>query len=171
MANKGTGRAVPWLEAHLNHEGEECLFWPFYKGTGYGQFKHNGVYYYAHRYMCELVNGPAPTPKHQAAHSCGRGQDGCVNPRHLDWKTNGENQLDRRAHGTKSSGPKVTPELRARLLALKGEKTEMELAAMFGIARSVVHYHLNHEAMKVLHRNLGRERQRKKVAARLDVSV
>ena len=171
MTRKGSGAAHQWLLDHVNYEGDECLFWPFSRADGYGQFSHLGEIYRANRYMCELAHGKPPTPKHQAAHSCGQGDQGCINPNHLSWKTNGDNQLDRRSHGTKSSGPKVTPEMRARLVSLKKEKTEMELASMFGLARSVVHYHLNHEAMKVLHRNLGRERQRKRVEARLIVSV
>ena len=51
----------------------------------------------AHRAMCELVHGPAPTPKHQAAHSCHRGCDGCVLPQHLHWATDAENRAERRA--------------------------------------------------------------------------
>ena len=147
MARKGTGKAVPWLEAHVNHRSKECLFWPFSMGPGYGQFRHNGVYYYAHRFMCELVNGPPPSPLHQTAHSCGNGRKGCVNPLHLSWKTNGENQLDRRQHGTKNKGGrggigKITPEQDELIRALAGTKTRMELAAMFGVTHSTIQYRL-----------------------------
>jgi hypothetical protein len=55
---------------------------------------------YAHRLMCQLAHGDPPTPDHIAAHSCGRGHEGCVNPNHLSWKTYSENELDKRVHGT-----------------------------------------------------------------------
>lgn len=34
--------------------------------------------------MCELVYGKPPMPKHQAAHNCGKGNLGCINPKHLE---------------------------------------------------------------------------------------
>lgn len=68
---------------------------------------------------------------------------------HLSWKTNGENQLDRRRHGTANvwagRGPrrgKITPEQDAQIRALAGKKTRMELAAMFGVTHSTIQYRL-----------------------------
>jgi hypothetical protein len=51
----------------------------------------------AHRAMCRLIHGNPPTPKHQAAHSCGNGRRGCVHPGHLRWATDAENRAERRA--------------------------------------------------------------------------
>lgn len=50
--------------------------------------------------MCQKAHGDPPSPKHDAAHSCGRGHEGCVNPNHLSWKTKKQNQADRITHGT-----------------------------------------------------------------------
>jgi hypothetical protein len=50
--------------------------------------------------MLTLTAGPPPSPDHEAAHSCGRGHEGCVNPKHLRWATHKENQADKEGHGT-----------------------------------------------------------------------
>ena len=141
MSTRGNGKAVAWLRAHVDYDGEGCLPWPFCLCNGYGHFGHEGENHYAHRFMCTLVKGPPPTPFHEAAHSCGRGDQGCVHPQHLDWKTTSGNQLDRALHGTKNSWAargKLTPEEAAQIRALKGQKTQQEIAAMFGISRSQV---------------------------------
>ena len=86
-----------WIrDVALKYNGDECLIWPFGRDpSGYGSFGRQGRKKYAHRYVCELVNGPAPNPKDHAAHSCDNGPGGCVTRRHLAWKTNAENQVDR----------------------------------------------------------------------------
>lgn len=142
--HKGQGAAIKWLRDHLHFSGDECLPWPFTRlKNGYGRFGYNAEHFYAHRYMCEMVHGPAPSPIHQASHSCGRGHDGCLNPRHISWKTPSGNQLDRRAHGTsKRCGRKLTPIQRRQIVALKGQKTQREIAVMFGITfQNVSHIH------------------------------
>lgn len=84
-----------WIRDHLDYQEDWCLIWPFGRTShGYGTIRRDDKQMGAHRYICELVHGAAPDG-HQAAHSCGRGADGCVNPRHLCWKTPSENQHDR----------------------------------------------------------------------------
>lgn len=86
----------------LTYQGEECLLWPYSTaGNGYGAFYQNGRTTYVHRFVCAEVNGPAPTPKHQVAHSCGKGHLGCVAPSHLRWATKKENEHDKFLHGTR----------------------------------------------------------------------
>lgn len=87
--NKGKGKVAQWLREHASHTGLNCLAYPFFRNqwTGYAQFGFEGKMLYAHRFMCELKNGPAPSDKHHAAHTCGNGHMGCVNPMHLAWKT------------------------------------------------------------------------------------
>lgn len=94
-----------FIRSVMTYQGADCLTWPYGAAkNGYGMVSHGGRMRYVHRLVCEAVKGHAPTPKHEAAHSCGRGGEGCVNPRHLSWKTRTENQADRLVHGTHNRG-------------------------------------------------------------------
>jgi hypothetical protein len=93
--------------------------------------------------MCQLVHGDPPTPAHQAAHSCGSGHLGCVNPKHLSWKTQSENQLDCREHGTQAktdSGNKgrLSLAIADDIRAMKGIKTQWQIAEQYRISESAV---------------------------------
>jgi hypothetical protein len=102
------GEPERWLrEVAFCYEGDECLIWPFGRITaGYGNLYFGGEWGYAHRRVCEEVNGPATTPKHEAAHSCGKGHEGCVTKKHLRWATHAENMADMLEHGTSNLGKK-----------------------------------------------------------------
>src|SRR5436309_2180466 len=103
--NRGKGAAIAFLRALLSHQGDGCVTWPFSRlQNGHGTLGYLGKVYRAHQLMCELAHGPRPTLGHQSAHSCGKGHEGCVNPRHLSWKTASENQQDRKLHGTNGKG-------------------------------------------------------------------
>lgn len=103
--NRGKGKAYAWLVAHQHFNGDECLIWPFARlPHGRGSLGYNGKLYYAHRLMCEMVKGPCPEGL-VCAHSCGNGHLGCVNPNHLSWKTQTDNHLDQRKHGTSITNP------------------------------------------------------------------
>lgn len=96
-----TGEPLAWLSTSLLIETDDCVTWPFSRSTaGYGDLRVNGEHVLAHRWVCEKVHGPAPTLLHEAAHSCGKGHEACVNKRHLSWKTHKDNHDDRHAHGT-----------------------------------------------------------------------
>lgn len=139
--NKGAGQGLQWLRDHVDYDKHYCLIWPFARVRGYGHVSVDGVLHYAHRYMCQIAHGEPPSSDHHAAHSCGRGDDGCVNPRHLSWKTQSENEIDKRRHGTSravtSEGLryKLTAEQVAEIRAMRGTKTQAELAKMFGVSR------------------------------------
>lgn len=139
---KGESESLNWLLKRVNHaDTEACLFWPFSTTRGYGRFILLKKSYYAHTYMCELVNGEAPSPVHQPAHSCGISQ--CVNPHHLSWKTPSENQRDKFVHGT---AHQLHGRKRSKLSAtdveeirkLDGLKTHDEIAAQFDVSRRTV---------------------------------
>lgn len=126
---------LDWITARVGYQGDDCVLWPFSRcQNGYGSFSAFRKFHYAHRWMCEQTHGPAPSRKHHAAHSCGNQL--CVNPRHLSWKTNSENQIDRRTHGTSTKGGtrwKLTPEQVAVIKAANGVLATKKLADLFGV--------------------------------------
>lgn len=137
--NRGKGKAIKWLRDHVAYPHKDwCLIWPFSRTRGYGGFCYMGKHQVAHRFMCELVHGLPPSPEHHAAHSCGNGEDGCVNPWHLFWKTPSANSLDKRLHGTayrEGRNNKLTPQQVLEIRGLRGKKTQDDLAEMFGVGR------------------------------------
>ena len=133
----GNSALMTWIRDHLGYEHEYCLIWPFGRNrNGYGCIGREGKYIYVHRYICELVNGPSPADDYQVLHSCGRGHDGCVNPRHLSWGTPTENQLDRDSVGRPRT--KLTPEQAAEIRDLKGLEHVVETARRFGVTEANV---------------------------------
>lgn len=141
---RGQGAAIRWLrEVAAIYQGDDCLIWPFsLNSRGYPGFGVNGKPYRAHRYMCELVHGPAPADKPHAAHSCGI--KACCNPRHLSWKTASENEHDKKAHGFVKAGKGSRTNLSADDIAFirasKGKISADRLALMFGKARTTIFY-------------------------------
>ncbi len=131
----------------MAYEGDDCLVWPFYRmQNGYApiNIRMTQQKTVVSRVVCEKHNGPPPTPKHEAAHSCGKGHEGCVNKRHLSWKTAADNQADRVAHGTSNRGErqwmaKLTPSRVIEIRQLASSKLpQREIAKRFGIEQSWV---------------------------------
>ncbi len=90
-----------FLEQSLELETDDCIIWPFSldKG-GYAQARDAVGQYRPHRRVCEKAHGPAPTPRHHAAHLCGNRP--CINKRHLMWATPSENEIHKsQLHGLK----------------------------------------------------------------------
>jgi hypothetical protein len=126
------------------------LIWPFARhepkrgGRGYGKLRgSDGGERYAHRVMCELVHGDPPSPTHQAAHNCGQGHLGCVNPHHLRWDTTQGNADDRVIHGTENKGSrngqaKLTEDDVIAIRKLLGHETQRKIANRFGVSRVTV---------------------------------
>lgn len=138
------GEASRWLLDHVTFSSDDCLIWPFARmHTGYGRVWLNGRLQVASRAMCELAHGNPPSRNYYAAHSCGKGRDGCVNPKHLSWKTRLENEADKRAHGTVARGEKngrakLSDADVMRIRELAGAVPQKELAAMFGVSPSLI---------------------------------
>lgn len=100
-----SGAPENFIRSHVSHVGDECLLWPYGKNDkGYGLAAIDGKQQAASRWMCTLAHGDPPTDKHEAAHSCGNGHLGCINPNHLSWKTHAQNMADRKVHGTEIYG-------------------------------------------------------------------
>lgn len=140
--NKGKGRGIAFLRPLIGHVGDSCITWPMSRCRGYGIVGFNGENFRAHRLMCELSHGPAPAPDYEAAHSCGRGHHGCVNPKHLSWKTRSGNQQDRRLHNTQGIlAPKrfkLTEADVANIRAREGIETVTDLASRYRVTRSTI---------------------------------
>ncbi|MER9355525.1 HNH endonuclease [Mesorhizobium sp. M0514] len=139
------GALLAWLKAHVGWKGDGCLTFPFgCNSAGYGQIRVGGRKGYAHRWMCEAIHGPAPTPEHEAAHSCGKGHEACVHPDHLRWATGQENMADRVQHGTANRGErqglsKLTEAQAREVIRLHRQGVAIGLiAAQFGICKSNV---------------------------------
>lgn len=124
---------------------DDCLPWPYARNNmGYGKLRIGKRDVLAHRLVCQIAHGSAPTFRHVVAHSCGKGHEGCVNPRHLRWATQKENRADQVAHGTAPRGDKqgahklswqIVRAIRQRVAA--GE-SQRHVAADYGIAQSNV---------------------------------
>lgn len=127
------------INVAAKYVGDECLSWPYSTDhNGYGKVWFDGKCSIASRIICEMVNGPAPSPSHDAAHSCGNGHMGCVAPSHISWKTKVENAADRLAHGTAPRGTrqgsaKLTNDDVIEIRRLAETMADREIAAKFGI--------------------------------------
>jgi len=135
---EGNEATKVWIRKHLDYAEDWCLIWPFSRSqAGYAAF--GGKATAVHRLMCEYRNGLPPTPKHQACHSCGRGKEGCVNPRHLSWKTNQENQIERFKQSGFQPQRKLTPAQVDEIRALQGKMPVADIAEKFNVTPLNIH--------------------------------
>lgn len=137
--------AAGWLRAHVDYQLDFCLVYPYARNpNGYAQLNFEGRKgVWAHRIMCELANGEQPTPEHVASHSCGNGDIGCCNPRHLRWSTPLENRRDSIEHGTsvrarRGRQARLSQEQVEEIWALKGRLNQQDVADRFGISPPMV---------------------------------
>lgn len=127
---KVTPGSIPaWLEAHRGYTGDGCLTWPFARNAN-GRAHMFGAK--PCRVMCEMAHGPAPTPTHHAAHSCGKGHEACIHPQHLRWATPQENEADKILHGTSSHT--LTKDDIIAIRSLRGKLRNVDIASRFGIS-------------------------------------
>lgn len=138
----GNGKAAKWIFDNANHEGDDCLTWPFGRSAnGYGSLTYNWQRRSAHKMMCEVAHGKQEGS--QALHSCGKGHLGCVNPKHLRWGTAEENMADKLTHGTHNRGDrqyqvKLTEKDVLTIRDARGVISEDKLAVMFGVSRGTI---------------------------------
>ncbi|WP_369527839.1 hypothetical protein [Bradyrhizobium elkanii] len=93
--------------------------------------------------MCELANGPAPDEDMHAAHSCGNGRSGCVNPMHLRWATVVQNAEDRDVHqrtfrGSVHHFSKLSEETVLAIYACRTGLRLGEAQARFGVSKGAI---------------------------------
>jgi len=95
----GWGEALAWVHDNSDHDGAECLIWPFARSkNGYGRICYRGErgakWTSASHYMCMIAHGNPPEDNMIAGHSCDNGSKGCVNPKHLSWISASQNTQD-----------------------------------------------------------------------------
>lgn len=132
-------------EVVLNCYSDECLIWPYSRNPkGYAVMARHGQKrtMLVHRRACEARHGPPPDRKQQAAHSCGRGRDACVNPCHVRWDDQKGNESDKLEHGTRIRGEEANSKLSEtqvrEIRAAKGRITQVELAKLFGVRTETI---------------------------------
>ena len=140
------GEPLTWLHKHANHtDADTCLTWPFaYEQNGYAVLRIGVKNQRAHREMCRIVYGEPPTSLHEAAHTCGKGHEGCVNPYHLRWDTRSGNFADKLIHGTHNRGDQCPvaklSEAEVRLIKrLIGSQPISAIARRFGVSPGAIY--------------------------------
>jgi hypothetical protein len=134
---------MKWIDESLKIESAECLTWPFNTCglSGHAQMTISRKTVNPARVICEKIFGPAPSPKHEAAHSCGNGDLACVNWKHVRWATHKENEADKRAHGTapigeKHGAAKLTEQQVRQIRASKD--SSYKACKKFGVSNSMI---------------------------------
>jgi hypothetical protein len=149
VALKGTarGEAAAFLMGHVNYQGDDCLIWPYSRNRdGYATVGRGGRNMKASREMCALAHGDPPFIGAQAAHSCGRGHDGCVNPKHIRWATVQSNSDDKILHGTQARGEMHG---KAKLTAAQVQEARARYErGGIGLKQLGAHYGLSYSGMR-----------------------
>jgi DNA-binding CsgD family transcriptional regulator len=130
-----------FVDVVLPYRGDDCLIWPYYRTPkGYARLMVDGRSKWVSRLVCEAACGSPPSPLHQAAHSCGNGHLGCVNPTHVRWATPSENEADkirqgrvRGPRGAQVGTAKLTPDSVRRVRQLSSAMGPSQLARTFGV--------------------------------------
>jgi hypothetical protein len=137
------GKTIEFFENALRFNGEECLIWPYAKdANGYAQINFEGKVRYVQREICLKIYG-SPPKDYIAAHSCGNGHKGCVNPNHLRWASKKENYQDAVMHKTSLRGDrhaisKINHTDISKILFMRESMTQKQVAEHFGVCRQTI---------------------------------
>jgi hypothetical protein len=143
ISDQAAARRRFFDEVVLKYDSDQgCLLWPFSTNAdGYAEITIDGRHHMVHRLVCEIVHGPPPSPKHDAAHRCGRA--GCVSKACVRWTTPKENEADKWLHGTKPVGERnknarLTEDKVREIRSLNGQRPQKEIAQMFGVGSTTI---------------------------------
>lgn len=143
------GEPMKFLMSALESKNEDCITWPYARTKrGYGLVDYKGRQTSASNVACRLAHGEPPTDKHECAHNCGKGHEGCVNPKHLRWATKTENHADKHIHGTHNQGErnhasKLTEDQARYVKSNLDNISVAELADRFGVTDAAIYAILN----------------------------
>ena len=144
------GAAQDFIRAAILADTDDCITFPYYRNAdGYGWMRAGDRSLGSHVVSAILAYGPKPTPKHEACHSCGKGHEGCVNPKHIYWGTRADNTKDSYAHGARDAVVYRTGEvavaakfsdkqIAAVRSALDSGETQMSISRRFGMSQGHV---------------------------------
>jgi len=123
------------------NDPDACWEWKAAKSKGYGRFRLNGKFTYAHRFSYQFFCGEVAGGMY-VCHKCDNPI--CVNPKHLFLGTHKENMLDRnqknrQSKGSKNGSSKLKENdiLEIRKMLNSGS-TGREIAKQFGISYHVI---------------------------------
>jgi hypothetical protein len=134
---KSTPKGVPY-NYMVSHMWDECPKWPFQRDLrGSARIAQGGRHAaLVQRIVCEIAHGPAPSPEHDAAHSCGKGHEGCFGAACLRWATRKENVTDTLVHGNHPFA-KINERIVEEIRSAAGSKHRI-LAEQYGISVQTV---------------------------------
>lgn len=146
------GDALYWIKENSSYSGEECLIWPFGKGNGgYGSIRFEGESKKPSSVMCLVAHGEKPDPASEAAHSCGNGKSGCVNPGHLRWASRKQNHQDRFFHGTLKTNLTVSDVASVKSMYQRGDR-QAQISKKLGISRAAISSIVNEKTFSYLNK-------------------
>ena len=127
----------------------ECWIWTGCKTRqGYGQITFDGKNWLAHRLMYLHCYGSL-TPGLVICHTC---RNRCVNPDHLEEKTEKENHADKLRDGTDNRGEKhnCSKLSKDQVLEIRNRHSEklVDLAKEFGVSKSNITYIISRKIWK-----------------------
>lgn len=137
------GEPKEYFEKTLRGDTEHCVVWPYYRDQkGYAKMAVSGKSpRYVHRLVLCESSGKDYGHRLEAAHTCGNGKKGCINPKHLEWKTRTENERDKVPHGTSNRGERCgnAKLTREEVLAIRRDNRPQRVVAQdFGVVQQTV---------------------------------
>ena len=152
--NGGHTALIEHLVSIADGLDDSCIYWPdgwarAVSGgrsvPGYARITSGPWAGCAHHYILHLNGMKRPDEMSVARHTCGRGQWGCVHPRHVTWGTHRENMKDRSAlgeqrwDGERNSRAKLSAsDVSYIRSAMKAGVSQSDLAKRYGVAQSSI---------------------------------
>ena len=149
VINPKSQSRASWIRTHAQHDGNECLEWPFSTASWYASISTCGgsKWSKAHREMCIAAHGPAPFDGAMALHSCDNKR--CVNPRHLKWGDTAQNMKEAIERGLILAGERAAQAKLTELDVLSARQdrrrgmTYEAVAEKYGVTRGAIWHAIN----------------------------